>query len=422
VNGQLKATTSYSSDIGTSGEDLRLFSSTHFSERKLNGYLDDVRIYNTALTDDEVLALYESTKQAYGVQPAERSFTHRLQPDVDANTVVAFDMSTKNSDGTLMDLSGNNNHATVLKCVRDSSYFKDGLTFEVGERLECDIFDELIDNICWNFLIGPSDELPTLNAILWTRNSGLGSIEDGTGYALCFDGDAIINYIYANRTTTHTIEQIFKETVLTTKSMLLSVVYDFDSHTSSLYVDGELCIEAVMPEDVVRELLASTFAIGGRTGIDSYSIERPIYYTSATTDIASSQIIDMFNKLAVLPLYSLDCSKLPANTTTFTTGEFLPNSSIHVNSGEFQIISDAGYNQIKCVSSGSLRLLPAWEWDGDEYMTVTVDGEKYSGTGTITQGTTTASIEQGSTLITVDMVAGDTIDSIDIQFREPVDE
>jgi len=61
--------------------------------------------YSTALTSDEVLNLYNSTKNAVGVRPAERSFTHRLQPDVDDNTVFATDMSTKNSDGTLMDLS-----------------------------------------------------------------------------------------------------------------------------------------------------------------------------------------------------------------------------------------------------------------------------------------------------------------------------
>jgi hypothetical protein len=66
----------------------------------------DTRYYeNVAFSDDEVLALYESTKNAVGVRPAERSFTHRLQPDVDDNTVFATDMSTKNSDGTLMDLS-----------------------------------------------------------------------------------------------------------------------------------------------------------------------------------------------------------------------------------------------------------------------------------------------------------------------------
>jgi len=70
-----------------------------------NQTYDNAKYYTTALTDDEVFALYESTKHAYGVRPAERSFTHRLQPEVDANTIFATDMSTKNSDGTLMDLS-----------------------------------------------------------------------------------------------------------------------------------------------------------------------------------------------------------------------------------------------------------------------------------------------------------------------------
>ena len=72
---------------------------------RMLGYIDHAQIYTTPLVADEVLALYNSTKNAVGVRPAERSYTHRLQPEVDANTVAAFDMSTKNSDGTLMDLS-----------------------------------------------------------------------------------------------------------------------------------------------------------------------------------------------------------------------------------------------------------------------------------------------------------------------------
>jgi len=100
INGVLANTGDLSQlSIGTPTEPLRMLGSSS------SGNVDDVRIYNTALTDDEVLALYNSTKNAVGVRPAERSFTHRLQPEVDANTVAAFDMSTKNSDGTLMDLS-----------------------------------------------------------------------------------------------------------------------------------------------------------------------------------------------------------------------------------------------------------------------------------------------------------------------------
>jgi myosin-crossreactive antigen len=89
-----------------------------------------------------------------------------------------------------------------------------------------------------------------------------------------------------------------------------------------------------------------------------------------------------------------------------------------ISSGEFSFTDDG---QLQCDSAGSFTLRNAHEFDGDEYIKLTINDTVYAGTGTITQGTTTASIEQGSTLITVDMVAGDTIDSIDIQFREPVE-
>jgi hypothetical protein len=96
-------------------------------------YIDDIKFYKgVSLTDDEVLALYESTKQAYGVRPAERSFSHDVGSvlGTDENTVFATDMHTKNADGTLVDLSGNDNHGTVNGAVRSSGYFRDGMRFD----------------------------------------------------------------------------------------------------------------------------------------------------------------------------------------------------------------------------------------------------------------------------------------------------
>ncbi|RSD36516.1 MAG: hypothetical protein CI952_33 [Methanohalophilus sp.] len=105
LDGKHKHTINITGDINPNENDFyigRRQNSTYWH----NGFIHHVSYYkNVKFTDDEVLALYNETKNAVGVRPAERSFTHRLQPDVDDNTVFATDMSTKNSDGTLMDLS-----------------------------------------------------------------------------------------------------------------------------------------------------------------------------------------------------------------------------------------------------------------------------------------------------------------------------
>jgi hypothetical protein len=121
-----------------------------------------------------------------------------------------------------------------------------------------------------------------------------------------------------------------------------------------------------------------------------------------------------FNSLATLPLYTFDASKYP--TSSGWTAN-VPYSSISISSGEFSFTDDG---QLQCDSAGSFTLRNAHEFDGDEYIKLTINDTVYSGTGSVTQGTVTASISQGSTAITVNMAAGDVLDKLDIQFRRPV--
>ena len=62
----------------------------------------------------------------------------------------------------------------------------------------------------------------------------------------------------------------------------------------------------------------------------------------------------------------------------------------------------------------------SYEFDGSEFIKVTIDGVEYAGTGTITQGNTTVSVAQGSNKVTIQAGTGDTVDGIDVQFREEV--
>ena len=57
INGELKSTDTYANAIGYPGSEIFYLGRNH-SDVGLNGELDEVRFYNRALTDAEVMAIY----------------------------------------------------------------------------------------------------------------------------------------------------------------------------------------------------------------------------------------------------------------------------------------------------------------------------------------------------------------------------
>jgi hypothetical protein len=362
------------------------------------GYINSNLFYSTALTDDEVLALYNSTKNAVGVRPAERSFTHRLQPDVDANTVFATDMSTKNADGTLMDLSGNSNHGDIQGAVRAGGYFTDGMRFDGdNDRINFGTTDNEIleNNHSIEFLASWTDD----------NTSGIVSIGNG-GYGTnirSYNQKILIKYKTTIYEYTH-----FNIGKITNDGIYHHVIVNFFTDgTHDIYIDG----------------IKYSSYLNGRTSIDgrneishslyAYNDMQCVFVNVKSYEMTNPQ--SRFNSLATLPLYTFDASKYP--TSSGWTAN-VPYSSMSITSGEFSF-TDNG--QLQCDSVGSFSLRNAHSFDGSEYIKVTIDGVEYAGTGTVTEGNVTVAITQGSTMIDVDMGTDDVIDSIDIQFREPVE-
>jgi hypothetical protein len=356
----------------------------------------------TILSADEVLALYESTKQAYGVRPAERSFSHDVGSvlGTDENMVFATDMHTKNADGTLVDLSGNGNHGTVNGAVRSNGYFRNGMRFDgvddvitsafsqqaigkIGSISVLFSFDDVNDVASGVFNVGQRPSVKIYNSsklqLYWYGASGMKHINES-------------NYHSVEPNTVHLAEFVYNYNKIWI--VLNGVLVEYD-------------------DNVVLTETSETVELGSYMGKHCNCI----IYNASVSDNGELpvQVASRFNSLARLPLYTCDFSKYPSNTTVYD--DFLPYSSARISSGSFKVNDD----KLECVTDGQIVFRNAHEFDGDEYIKLTINDTVYAGTGTITQGTTTASIEQGSTLITVDMVAGDTIDSIDIQFREPVE-
>jgi hypothetical protein len=371
----------------------------------LNGYQDDTRIYSTALSSDEVLALYNSTKNAVGVRPAERSFTHRLQPDVDDNTVFATDMSTRNADGTLMDLSGEG-YAYLYGAVRDSGYFADAIRFDKDNEnygrilaLNGEITDKLQVELLTIKHSPTASNTGVFDGIYLPQHLpyGIGINSYNTFY--CADGDDNGEYIQG---------------IDYTLGVLRHTIIDFDGEKLRMYDDGVKTEKTSSINQI--QLPYSDFYLSRRVGSTYYYFDNTLYFlTISLTTESDSQIKSRFNSLATLPLYTFDASKYPTSSGWTSN---VPYTSMNIASGEFSFTDDG---QLQCDSAGSFSLRNSHNFDSDEYIKLTINGVEYSGTGSITQGNVTVSLTQGSNKIDVNMGTGDLIDGIDIQFREPVE-
>jgi hypothetical protein len=360
--------------------------------RHLGGNVAVTNVYSTALTDDEVLALYNSTKHAFGVRPVERSFTHRLQPDVDDNTVFATDMSTKNSDGTLMDLSGNSNHGDIQGAVRAGGYFTDGMRFDgVDDIIDCGNSDSL--DISSQFKLSALIYPNELTGVIMRKSGAyVMYFVSGLDFYNWSDGSRL-SYPLSN--------------MQTGRYYLIEFVWD--GEYKRIFIDGN---EVVNEQSVDFTINDTPLTIGKQDGdYPDSAFDGHILFASVSTNLSDTH----FNSLATLPLYTFDASKYPTSDGWTTN---VPYSSMSISSGEFSF-TDSG--QLQCDSSGSFSLRNAHEFDGDEYIKVTIDGVEYAGTGSVTQGNVTVAITQSSTKIDVDMGTSDLIDGIDIQFREPVE-
>jgi hypothetical protein len=353
-NGMLDGHVTVPETIISSNEGLHLMGNGNL--RYLIGNTDQTLIYkNTALTDDEVLALYESTKHAYGVRPAERSFTHRLQPEVDDNTVFATDMSTKNSDGTLMDLSGNSNHGDIQGAVRAGGYFTDGMMF--------DGVDDYID--LGGATLG--NEYFGIEMILTPKILTDGVFHDFisqylSGYSGRFHYSTFNNF-FAWR-----LGEVNGSFECTKDEKLTHIIIQRKQNILNVYINAVLTDSNNSIVDDTHQL--TNTKIGG-------SLSSPygelLYCRILDTPFETqSQIKSRFNSLATLPLYTFNASKYPTSSGWTSN---VPYSSMIISSGEFSF-TDAG--QLQCDSAGSFTLRNAHEFDGDEYIKVVIDGVEYS--------------------------------------------
>ena len=330
----------------------------------------------------------------------EHSYQHDLDNVIDASDAILAIGTEKVDTTTLKDRSLTGNDGTIYDAMPSSGYF-------LGRRFNGDY--DYID--CGNGVLYPN--VVSFIALAQPRII----LKDDV--IIRKDKDAL--RLKLNGTLECTINgedwggHLSTGALNINKSQFVVCTYNESLNELRYYIDGVL--------DSIHEynatILSNSHAIFvgansyvGQVGANSFN--GIIYYSSVKNNILSSTSIkDFFNTLARLPLYSHNFTQYP-NSDTSLTAVFQYTSGI-ITSGSFNKTDG-----LKCTSAGTIIFSNNFEFDGSEYITLTIDGVEYSGTTTVTQGTITATIAQGSNDITIEMGTNDVLEDIQIQFRAEV--
>lgn len=389
---QQTTTLSVNGAIGTNLDNLLIGRRSDLASY-LDATIDNVQIYNTALTINEVAFLEEELQKYHGVIPAERSYQHdpsKVLP-IQSGEVGRWG-GDKESTTVVTDQSGNDNHGTIHGCMPADGFLTGGRRY-----------DGVDDKITTSLL-------PTENGMMQCmfKTSTLGRFLFGSNDGKrCYIG---LNGTYIGTgigSTSFTIA--YDSSVSRCDDKFHHILVTYGTRTK-IYTDG------VLQYDGIRSGAISQFPMYiGTMNPDPAELKGLLIFASmGAIELNELQSITIFNTLARLPFWSVNYTDYPDNVTEYT--DALPYSSSIISSGTFKVDSD----KLQCVSAGTITYRAAHEFDSNEYIKVMIGGVEYAGTGTVTHGNTTVSVSQGDNHIAIQMGIGDTIDRCDIQFRDEV--
>ena len=336
---------------------------------------------------------------------AEKNYSHNPDDIIDASDAVGAWGTAKESTTKLVDISGNNNIADIHGAmpaegfIQGRRYDGDDNHLNCGNgSLDCggdDFYIECIvktsDSSALKTYVGKLTY--TLHSWGLYQNLNYFSFQmRDTGLAVSIDSDSI----YSN-------------------DVLYYIICARINNYLYMYING-VQQSAIAEYIGIPNTASKIFYIGKRITDNSYNVLGTILHTSfCKMNVNDINFINRFNALARLPFWSVNYTDYPDNVTEYTDN--LPYSSSIISSGIFKVDDD----KLQCVSAGTMTYSASYEFDGNEYIKIDIDGVEYAGTETITQGNTTVSVAQGSNKVTIVMGTGDTIEGeIGIQFRAEV--
>lgn len=372
--------------------------------------LDGIRGYDNELSAGEALTLYNATKGEHGPRIAEISYQHDPLSAIteQPGTVLSIGGKLPSDEVDTISDRALSNDATVFGAMpADDHYFIGGRRFD-GD-------DDYLD--CGNdSSLDPTSEM-TINMLI-KFSAGYGQIaprimEKTVSYLINTNlVGTLTAFIY--------IGSVAKSISISSPiaiNELAWVTVKYDGAQLKIYVDSVL--KGTLEQTGTIDTNTNNLTLGN-SGNHTRTMSGDVLYSSInTTCVTDTQQNIIFNTLASLPIFELNFRDYPDNPgDTWTDSTLIPFSSGVVGSnGTFSVDGNqfiCGEDTSTCTFRNNFKL------DGQEYINVKINGIVYSGTGTITQGTVTVSIAQGSNKITIAANNGDVIDKIKIQFRATV--
>ena len=334
----------------------------------------------------------------------EYFYQHNLDDVIDASDAVLAIGTEKIDTNTLKDRSLNNNDGTIHGAMRASGYFDGGRQYELSPS---NSYIEVSDSVAWT---------GKKTIIIIARFNSAGGNSNGRIFERRDDGSSsLYEHMFIQVTDLRIVTDAGIIATTTganiTNSKIRFIAFEYDETNYSILVDGVSLASGINVNGwsaTVADLTIGNIGLSGR----NRTLDGNLYYFSIIDNMNRSTN-DIFNKLARLPLYSHNFERYPNSDTALTS--VFPYTSGIITSGSFNKTDG-----LKCTSAGQIVFSNSFEFDGSEYITLTIDGVEYSDTTTVTQGTITATIAQSSNDITIDMGTNDVLEDIRVQFRAEV--
>lgn len=336
----------------------------------------------------------------------EHSFQHNLDDVIDASDAVLAIGTEKVNTTILKDRSLNGNDATIHGAMPSNGYFI------------CRQFTDANSNYldCWND--SSLDITGNITLSVWIKPLSI------TGQHGLISGSAVLfrSYGLILRNLTNAMVGFMVNDGIIRKYITVgnidtnkwnNITCTFDGTDLNVYINDVQYTES--PVTGTEPLAFDGLKIGYSQWsaapyyLDGILSQMLIYNNS----LSRTEIKSLFNTPARLPLYLHNFERYPNSDTSLTS--VFPYTSGIITSGSFNKTDG-----LKCTSAGQIIFSNSFEFDGSEYIILTIDGVEYSGTTTVTQGTITATIAQGSNDITIDMGTNDVLENVRVQFREEV--
>ena len=365
-----------------------------------NLIIDDIRGYDNVLLAADVLTLYNATSGEYGPSWAEQSYQHDPAAIIPAQTGEVLRIGGKLPGDAVDTISDRalSNDATIHGAMPADGFLIGGRRYAVANSNHLSLVSNIIFTNDNSFeFIFRYIPLPDVGICGKTDSNVFSFLRLRSGK---FDGET--------DTDNDTVVLLHNGLTLTSGQYYHVVIAQDTGNAWTLFIDG-----VAYGTDTTTNSNMTIGTIGAAYLGNTFN-DIMCFFIIHGNALQLGDAVTNFNTLAVLPFWSIDYRDYPDNVTTYT--DSFPHSSSIIASGTFKVDDD----KLTCTSAGTLTYSASNEFDGQEYITVTIAGTEYSGTGTITQGNTTVSAAQGSNKITIAADNGDVIDAIDITFREPV--